>query len=371
MLSLILLPLKLAARTLYVVFKLLPSQNKVVLISRKNRTTSIDFRLLTAALAADYPAVKLVILNHPIDGPLLALSRFLSEMYHLATARAVIIDSYVPAVSILHHKPGLVVVQIWHALGAIKRFGRQILDQPEGSSSQLAKLMDMHRNYSYVTVGSDLTAPTYAAAFGVDEARIKPIGLPRVDYLLDASAQAANRQRVIAAFPALKGKQVVLYAPTFRKTEQIEPAKLAAALGDDYRLLVSQHRLDRAEVQDNDQLVVNDRFDVLELLAAADAVVTDYSAVTFEAALLAKPLYFYAYDLKQYEADRGLAMDYRRTMPGVITGEVAELVAAIQHQTYNLDRIKQFAHDYVSVQDGSCTRRIIDLLGLDQNDAII
>ncbi|HET8690142.1 MAG TPA: CDP-glycerol glycerophosphotransferase family protein [Candidatus Saccharimonadales bacterium] len=366
MLSLILLFMKLAARAVYFCFKLLPTDNKVVLISRKNRTTSIDFRLLVERLAIDQPSTRAVVLNHPLGNPLTALRRFIVEMYHLATARAVIIDSYVPAVSILNHKPGLVVVQIWHALGAIKKFGRQILDLPEGSSSRLANAMDMHRNYSYVTVGSSLTAPTYAAAFGIDESRIKPVGLPRVDYLVNKANQAADRARVLAAFPELTDKQVILYAPTFRKTEQINPAKIAEALGDDYKLLVSQHRLDKAEIQASDRLVVNDRFDVLELLAAADAVVTDYSAVVFEAALSSKPLYFYAYDLRQYESDRGLAMDYRQTMPGAINESVDGLVAAIKARAYSPDRIKDFASKYVSVRDGSCSERIIKLLELDR-----
>lgn len=365
MLSLILLPLKLAAKLAYWLLKLLPIQDKVVLISRKNRTTSIDFRLLATRLSADYPHTTVVILNHPLEGPLRSLARFLGEMYHLATARAVIIDSYVPAVSILNHKSELIVVQIWHALGAIKKFGRQILDQPEGSSSKLASLMDMHRNYTYVTAGSDLTTPTYAAAFGVDKTQIKPVGLPRVDYLLDREQQKSNRQKILAAFPQLKAKKVILYAPTFRKTQPIEPAKLAAALPADYRLLISQHRLDKTPLQASHKLVINHQFDVLELLAVADVVVTDYSAVTFEAALVRKPLYFYAYDLSQYQSDRGLAMDYQAVMPGPVCQDVSALVASITDQNYNLDRVAKFADDYVSVQDGSCTKRIIDLLGLD------
>ncbi|HET7629793.1 MAG TPA: CDP-glycerol glycerophosphotransferase family protein [Candidatus Saccharimonadales bacterium] len=364
MLSLILLIMKLAARAAYVVLKLLPTANKVVLISRNNRTTSIDFQLLAEELARSHPNTRVVILNHPLDGPLLSLGRFLSEMYHLATARAAVIDSYVPAVSILDHKPELVVVQIWHALGAIKKFGRQILDKPEGSSSRLAKTMDMHRNYTYVTAGSELTIPTYAAAFGVNEARVKPIGMPRVDYLLDRQQQKSNHQKVLAALPELKDKKVILYAPTFRKTRQIEPVKLAEALPADYKLLISQHRLDKAQVQPSDRLVINRQFDVLELVAVADAVVTDYSAVTFEAALVRKPLYFYAYDLDQYESDRGLAMDYRRAMPGPVCQDADQLVAAIKAQNYNLDRVAKFADDYVGVRDGSCTKRIIDLLAL-------
>ena len=42
------------------------------------------------------------------------------------------------------------IVQIWHALGAVKQFSYQCLDRPGGQTSALARAMDMHRNYDYV-----------------------------------------------------------------------------------------------------------------------------------------------------------------------------------------------------------------------------
>ena len=41
-------------------------------------------------------------------------------MYHLATSRACIVDTYIIPVSILKHRDELIIIQIWHALGAIK-----------------------------------------------------------------------------------------------------------------------------------------------------------------------------------------------------------------------------------------------------------
>ena len=47
----------------------------------------------------------------------------------LATAEVCIVDGYCIPVSVLHHRKELRVVQVWHALGAIKKFGRQALSR--------------------------------------------------------------------------------------------------------------------------------------------------------------------------------------------------------------------------------------------------
>ena len=61
-----------------------------------------------------------------------------------------IIDGYCIPVSVLHHRKELRVVQVWHALGAIKKFGRQALSVPGGRDKELAERMGMHKHYDAV-----------------------------------------------------------------------------------------------------------------------------------------------------------------------------------------------------------------------------
>ena len=49
-------------------------------------------------------------------------------MYHLATASVCVLDAYWPAISLLHHKKSLTVIQMWHALGKIKPVSYTHLD---------------------------------------------------------------------------------------------------------------------------------------------------------------------------------------------------------------------------------------------------
>lgn len=350
----------------YAVLKLLPTRNKVVLISRNNTQTSIDFQLLEREIKNESPETKVVILNHYMQSKLKHICDILVEMYHLATSRGCIIDSYVIAVSILRHKKGLVIIQIWHALGAIKQFGYMTLGKKAGHSERIAKIMNMHGNYTYVTCGSNATKPIFQKTFGVSRRIIKPIGEPRVDYLLDHDIYQTNRQKILAKYPQLNDKKVILYAPTFRRGHKIYPRELIQQFDlNEYAVIIKQHRLDKTKLPQSDSIIqIKDEFDSLELLPVADYVITDYSALTFEAALLNKPLYFWIYDYDTYQKECGFTFDYRSEMPGLITKQAKTIANAIKNNRFSPRKIAKFTDKWIAVRDGTCTRQIVGLLGL-------
>ena len=94
----------------------------------------------------------------------------------------------------------------------------------------------------------------------------------------------------------------------FDRGRKIHPAKLIEQFDPHkYAVIIKQHRLDKTKLKPSNNIVqIKDEFDSLELLPIADYVITDYSALTFEAALLHKPLYFWAYDYDTYNQECGL-----------------------------------------------------------------
>ena len=132
----------------------------------------------------------------------------------------------------------------------------------------------------------------------------------------------------------------MLYAPTFRGqrvTDARSPTDLDLALlrdrlGDDHVVLVRSHPLVRADARPGATLGafaidVSDHPDVNELLLVSDVLVTDYSSIIFEFALLDRPMLFFAPDLDAYERERGFYADYRTWVPGPVL-ETTEAVAA-------------------------------------------
>jgi CDP-ribitol ribitolphosphotransferase len=356
-------------KIIYAPLKLLPQQNKVVLITRNHSHTSIDFEYFAWRLQERFPNCEVVILNHKMITSFGHVRDILIELYHLATARAAVVDTYIIPVSCLKHRPGLVVVQIWHALGAVKAFGHLAIGMAEGSSRTMAETMHMHSGYTYVTCGGRATIDLWSKSFNVNPDIIRPIGMPRVDYLLNDLIASRNKHRMEKLYPIIAQRKVILYVPTFRKHRRIDPSELIAAIDPtEYVLLIKQHPLDPTHLPDNlDHVIVfRDEIDVLELLSSANYVVTDYSAICFEAALIGKPLFFWAYDIDTYASRRGFVMEYPSELPGFASRSAEAIVSAIESDNWDPRALRAFASKYVNLQDGHCTDRIIDLLALDR-----
>ena len=123
-------------------------EKKIVYISRELDKPPVDFLLLKADIEKRYPDYKNVILCKTLKKGIVSKFKYIlhmfRQMYHIATAQAVILDTYCIAVSILRHRKSLLIIQMWHALGALKKFGYSIVDKPEGTSKKIAKALKMH-----------------------------------------------------------------------------------------------------------------------------------------------------------------------------------------------------------------------------------
>ena len=361
----------LIARAIYAMLGLLPRRNKVVMLSRQGDRPSKDFILLAEELVRTDPSLEVAIRCRFIQPGFISrvayVGEILAQMYHLATSRACVLDSYCVPLSILNHQDELFVVQLWHALGAIKKFGYQSIGQPGGRSAGVARDMRMHRNYDAVLCGGPGSVATFASAFDVDPRIVLPLGLPRVDYLREAQRSATPAPSVTALrerYPRLadESKTIVLYAPTFRwNGESAYRAVIDAFAASDITLVIKPHDLDSATVPEA-HVVDATGVEVFDLLPMCDVVLTDYSAVAFEAACIDKPVYFYVYDVEEYATARGLNLNPLEVMPGVSSTRIEDLVSGIAELDYNAEVAKAFLKDFAPPHDARCTAEIGNLI---------
>lgn len=362
------------ARVIYAVLGLLPRRHKVVMLSRQADLPSKDFILLAEEFRRRDPSLEVVVRCRFIRSGTIAHTAYLVEvlvqMYHLATARVCVLDSYNVPLSVLNHGSDLFVIQLWHALGAIKQFGYQSIGQPGGRSPDIARAMRMHRNYDVVLCGGPGSIDTFAAAFDVDPRIVLPLGLPRVDYLRaacetqDSSRPSAPIAKLQERFPRLAepSKIVVLYAPTFRWHGGSAFRDVVEAFAaDDFTLVIKPHDFEAAAVA-GEHVVDATGVSVLDLLPICDVVVTDYSAVAFEAAAIEKPVYYYVYDLDEYRSAHGLNINPLDVLPAVSSECIQDLVALIAEQDYDPEVGKAFRESFVPPRGSSSTSRIADLV---------
>lgn len=294
--------------------------------------------------------------------------------YGLATCRVVVVDDYYFPLYVIRRRRGTTVIQAWHACGAFKKFGYSVADKTFGADAQLLRRVPIHSNYDVCLVSSMSIVPHYAEAFGQPLTRFRAdLGIPRTDVLF-------GEQRITRVLASLRhryaiphDKRVILYAPTFRG-ESIGAARadglpdwraLREALADDHVLLVRLHPFIREALVidrelDGFLLDVSDHPDINDLLHLADVLVTDYSSVIFEYALLGRPMVFFAPDLEAYERERGFYLDYRRDVPGPVVETSTDLAQALRDPAPDLARVQAFAERSFDIADGASTARIVD-----------
>ena len=108
--------------------RLLPSiRDRVVLATARVSALEGNLLFIHRALRARHPEVDCVLLLEPygygLRGKLAYLARLVRGMYHLRTAGLFVVDNAYLPVHVAPHRRTTTVVQVWHAVGALKRFG--------------------------------------------------------------------------------------------------------------------------------------------------------------------------------------------------------------------------------------------------------
>jgi teichoic acid ribitol-phosphate primase len=292
--------------------------------------------------------------------------------YHLASARLLVADDWLFPLYATWPRTGTSRVQVWHAAGAFKAFGFSVAD-PDAVGR-----LPMTANFDVVLASSAAAVAAFAEAFQVRPERVSPaIGVPRTDVFFDAHARARAQAAVRARYGLDPGRRVLLYAPTFRGTgprdahdaNLLDIPLLHQALGDGWTLLLRLHpHVVAAAPIPADQagfaLDVSGWPDMNELLLVADVLVTDYSSVVFEYALLDRPMAFLAPDAEEYTRDRGFYLDLTRDLPGPVVATTAELAAHVASGTFDAEATRAFARRWFDHADGHASARFVERIAL-------
>ena len=134
---------------------------------------------------------------------------------------------------------------------------------------------------------------------------------------------------------------------------------------EEWRILVKYHPfihdIKMPEFSE-DILDVSDEPEVNDLLPAIDLIITDYSSLIFEAAILDIPMIFYAFDLEEYEKERGFYYDFESFVPGKIVRSFSELLEVMEKEDYETEKIERFKQRFFDYWDGKSTERVVELI---------
>jgi CDP-ribitol ribitolphosphotransferase len=298
------------------------------------------------------------------------LSFFVAKPYEMATSEYIMLDNvFLPMAYLKFHKK-VKVIQLWHGTGTIKKFGQ---DVNIGMLKRLEK--KANARLTHLIVNSKQTKEEYASAFGVSEDRIFIYGLPRTDIFFDPNKKEERIHKFYRQYPELKGKRLVLYAPTFRDQEKDRPRLLldtellCEKTTEDFVFLLRLHpfveQAYRRTVQEKsgqktDHVISMSSYpDINTLLLVSDYLISDYSSVIFEYCLLNRPIIFFAYDLKQFSnTDRGFYQPYEEFVPGPVVIDTQSVAELLNKNQFDIKIIENFKNKSYQFLDGKSAERL-------------
>lgn len=257
------------------------------------------------------------------------------------------------------------VVQLWHGMGSFKKFG----GSSETDSAVLKELEAATKNTNHILASSENIRDNYAEAFMAPKEKVICIGCPQVDYFFRKHDIDAWKEELCEKYPEMKGKKLVLYAPTFRGDKERDRKLLEAfdfdafqkELGEEYFLMVRLHpQIQSARVPDS---IANmtDYPNVRKLLCMTDILIADYSSIAVEYSLLNRPIILYAFDKEWYlSEDRGFYFDYEKTAPGPIVENMQDLIDCIKNKHWDIAKVERFAHLHNDYFDDKSAERVVD-----------
>ena len=294
------------------------------------------------------------------------------------------LDHWVP-------KKEQVYVQCWHGT-PLKRLGYDIENSDNAMNSQSeirAKYRKDAERFRYLLSPCRFATERFVSAWNLREwgreDAILEVGYPRNDFLVNHSKEDVQRIREVLGLSDEK-RGVILYAPTWRDNQhdssigytyesKVDFDYLRRELGGEYIILFRAHYLvaNSFDFSEYEGFVydVSEVDDINELYVISDMLVTDYSSVFFDYAILEKPIIFYMYDLEEYRDEvRGFYLGLDE-LPGTVVTDEEGLVREIRNVEITERKIvgeeiirlpgkcKEFNMRFNNLNDGRASERFV------------
>lgn len=291
----------------------------------------------------------------------------------------------------ISHNNEKLSLELWHGF-PLKCLGDMIKSQKKQDEYIKSKWQQISKVASY----SQLYNVLMSACFGIDINQYYISGMPRNDYLFKSDG---IKNLSVIFKKNFHGKKIVFLMPTFRdsaigyekevvknwdnlfgfssfcnekfntfleKNNIILIAKLHPFEEDLACRYINNYQLNNVYLL-TQKLLLENNFDLYEVLNSADLLITDYSSVYFDFLLLDRPVLFTPVDLEHYSKTRGFLLEpYDIWAPGPkvldqdkLQEEIIKLLEEANYYKTERETIKNIVHYY---QDGNSSERLWEMI---------
>lgn len=365
------------AITIINMFNCLPiKNNKIFLFSYYGSQYGCNPKYISEYIVKNYPSDKFDIVwafndrssKEHIQGVRKVKIMTLKYFYELCTSKVIITNFR--TVDMFKKRKNQYYIQTWHSSLRLKQIEKDAENSLPEHYIKMAK--EDSKKCDLLLSGCKYSTDIFKRAFWYD-GEIFEHGTPRNDLLarVDEQYKAEIKKKLNIS----NDTKLVLYAPTFRKNDNLEVYNLdykevlnslKLKFGGEWRFCVKlhPHLISKSEQLNygDDVIDLTKYDDIQELLAISDVLISDYSSLMFDFGLTKKPCFLYVPDLEEYtNQDRKLYFDIEQ-LPFINTKSSINLVEKIRDfdkEIYNKE-LDRFLDSIGSFEHGDACKKLVD-----------
>lgn len=365
------------AITIINMFNCLPiKNNKIFLFSYYGSQYGCNPKYISEYITKNYPKDKFDVVwafndlssKEHIQGIRKVKIMSLKYFYELCTSKVVITNFR--TVDMFKKRKSQYYIQTWHSSLRLKQIEKDAENSLPEHYIKMAK--EDSKKCDLLLSGCKYSTDIFKRAFWYD-GEIFEHGTPRNDLLarVDEQYKAEIKKKLNIS----NDTKLVLYAPTFRKNDDLEVYNLdykevlnslKLKFGGEWRFCVKlhPHLISKSEQLNygDDVIDLTKYDDIQELLAISDVLISDYSSLMFDFGLTKRPCFLYVPDLEEYtNQDRKLYFDIEQ-LPFINTKSSTDLVTEISmfdKEKYNKE-LEIFLDSIGSFENGDSCEKLVE-----------
>lgn len=362
-----------------ILYHLPVKKNRIVFDNFGGKGFGGNPKFIAEALHGKYKSLEMIWLADNYDLDSLSFPEYIKAvpidsviaLYYRATAKAWV--SNVRHMHPMKKKRCQIYLQTWHGSYGIKKIEKDAEDLLSPEYIREARLDGEIADA--IIADNYMGVQDYKRAFWLNSnVEILQVGAPQYDKFLRDKDDLNRIAELKKGFHFDATCYYVLYAPTFRDDfstagyninyDEIIHA-FEQRLHRTIKIIVRLHpnvSFQKDQIQFTDTVLDGTDYpDVQDLALATDAVISDYSSVLFDFALLEKPAFILALDYEDYEKKRGFIPQFSEYPFPIARSneELADIIQEFDEQKY-LSDLRGFYQHYPTYGNGHAAETIAD-----------